>query len=316
MPSNHARKRPTHADQEPVRFQPVSNDRAEDAIALLTAIGIESGVCLSWPADAKNRDAGLDFGGLWAAYRYGRPIAALLLTPNPGRTGLCVLSSVASASDAAIAGRLISVACAGQDPGRLKLAQALLDLDQHLAQDAFEQAGFFRLATLAYLRGPTARRQPTPAVPSQFRQLHWSEQHRGLFSEAILGSYEGTLDCPMLRGLRDIDDIIAGHMAAGQFRPELWSIWLEADQPVAVALVNGLSQGKGAELVYLGIVPRWRGRGLGGSLLSAAQASARSHGLGQIILAVDEANTPAVRLYRKAGLEPVLRKVAMARALP
>jgi ribosomal protein S18 acetylase RimI-like enzyme len=53
-------------------------------------------------------------------------------------------------------------------------------------------------------------------------------------------------------------------------------------------------------LVELALLPALRGRGLGAALLAALQARARAHGA-SIGLAVLRTNTPALRLYERAG---------------
>jgi mycothiol synthase len=55
------------------------------------------------------------------------------------------------------------------------------------------------------------------------------------------------------------------------------------------------------ELVYMGIVPEARGRGLGLALARQAQWRARQAGAERLVLAVDAANEPALRGYAAAG---------------
>ena len=142
------------------------------------------------------------------------------------------------------------------------------------------------------------------------------------FARAIEASYEQTADCPGLVGLRRIEDIIAGHMAAGQFVPELWLALRRRGEPVGVMLVNELTQGAGFELVYLGIAAPYRGQGLARSLLAygLGQASVRGRANWgtdnpRLHLAVDEANPAARQLYARFGFRASTRKLAMIRAL-
>ena len=57
------------------------------------------------------------------------------------------------------------------------------------------------------------------------------------------------------------------------------------------------------EVVYLGLTPAARGRGLGRAVIRHALEPARSHAP-ILELAVDLRNTPAVRLYRSTGFHP------------
>ena len=69
------------------------------------------------------------------------------------------------------------------------------------------------------------------------------------------------------------------------------------------------------ELVYLGLAPGARGRGLGRQLLR--------HGLGllherrerSVTLAVDSRNTPALSLYESEGFRPAVQRAALIRSL-
>jgi ribosomal protein S18 acetylase RimI-like enzyme len=51
----------------------------------------------------------------------------------------------------------------------------------------------------------------------------------------------------------------------------------------------------------LAVLPEWRGRGIGSSLLTAAERYAERHGYCKLTLEVQETNEPAVRLYRRFG---------------
>ena len=145
---------------------------------------------------------------------------------------------------------------------------------------------------------------------------HWSRADEALFAEATIASYEQTLDCPGLKGLRHIDDILAGHMASGVFHPDLWFALRCADEPVGVMLLNVVPPHNAVELVYLGLSSPWRGRGLGRQLVTHGLWAARSVDAEQMVLAVDRINTPAVALYRSIGFTQTARKLAMVFTLP
>jgi ribosomal protein S18 acetylase RimI-like enzyme len=61
-------------------------------------------------------------------------------------------------------------------------------------------------------------------------------------------------------------------------------------------------------IASLGVRPRWRGRGLGESLLRAAFRELHAKGLRVVGLGVDSANeTGALRLYERVGMRVVRR---------
>src|SRR5690606_32125084 len=105
-----------------------------------------------------------------------------------------------------------------------------------------QAADFAPLAKLVYMQRATEQlgsRVAQEEFGHGLRTIHWSEAVADVFARAILASYEDTLDCPKLLGLRDIDDVITGHKATGRFEPSMWTVLLDADdQPAAVMLLN------------------------------------------------------------------------------
>jgi ribosomal protein S18 acetylase RimI-like enzyme len=55
------------------------------------------------------------------------------------------------------------------------------------------------------------------------------------------------------------------------------------------------------DLVYLGVVPEARGRGLGYELTCKAMFEAKAAGAQELTLCVDARNTPARRIYDQLG---------------
>ena len=159
-----------------------------------------------------------------------------------------------------------------------------------------------------------------------FRSTYSPATH-GLFATTIMETYRDSLDCPGLNGLRDIEDVITGHKSSGEFDPNLWFLLCEhghngnADggdpgpTPVGVLLLSRVSRMETVELVYLGLVPAARGRGLGELLLKHALALVPAAGRSRLTLAVDAINAPAMRLYYRHGLQRVGARTAMMREL-
>ena len=139
----------------------------------------------------------------------------------------------------------------------------------------------------------------------------WNQQQHKIFAQAILESYEDTMDCPLLLGLRDIDDIIASHMATGVFSPDLWFCLVVEDQPIAVMLMNRIPQQRAIELVYLGVRKDWRRRGIGKQLVQFGLEQSQRGTATSMVLAVDESNQPAKALYQRLGFVAGARKLAL-----
>ncbi len=298
---------------EDVTFRRVSPARREEALALLLtgAVGGSRAVVEQFLNFVSDQSMSLDH--LWGAYRTqtGSLLASTLLVHCAGRTAMTFISPSPKDVHTQAIGGLVQAACASQDPLRVRLVQGLLDVGQFREAQALAGAGFRRLANLVYMQ----RLAPPPFEPLKLdvaiEVVPWQAHLRHQFNETILASYEDTADCPGMLGLRDIDDIVDGHMATGEFAPHLWMMLRCGDEPVGVMLLNPVLQRQALELVYLGFAKPWRGRGLGRKLLLHGLGLARHERINQVILAVDEANAPAVQLYKSMKFTPTARKLAM-----
>jgi ribosomal protein S18 acetylase RimI-like enzyme len=262
----------------------------------------------------------VNLDGLWARIGPGgRFEATVLAVPSPGRTAMVFASHPTAATRTAGFAQLVDHACrqiAGWD---VELAQALLDPGEARERQMFQAAGFQELAVLSYLERPLSRAHtpPPPAWPADAR-LRVEQYHDGLTDELgtiLEQSYEQTLDCPGLHGLRRTEDIIAGHKATGRFDPSLWTLLWVDDQPAGTLLINPFPGYRTTELVYIGLAPFARGRGLGRPLLRHGLRLLQGRRERSITLAVDQRNTPALALYDAEGFRPAVQRVALIRSL-
>lgn len=70
----------------------------------------------------------------------------------------------------------------------------------------------------------------------------------------------------------------------------------------------GRLAGPEAELLTIAVLPTARGRGLGGRLLAALETGLAGRGVVELFLEVSHVNTPARRLYARAGFAEVGRR--------
>lgn len=257
------------------------------------------------------RSRGMSLDRFWVGHDQHQPLAAVLQVEAPGKAGMLFLSPMPRDGLIPVMAALIAHASLPEHTQGLSLLQILLDPHQHHERQAAELGGFSMLAQLQYMRRRTHKPVGELPLGDGLQISPWDESRRKLFADAILTSYEGTLDCPGLLGLRQIDDIIAGHMGAGTFTPALWQVMHRGDEPCAVMLMNPLSSNASMELAYLGLSPAYRGKGLGSRLVTHGLGLAWTAGAREMLLAVDEANTPALALYRAGKFIPTARKVAM-----
>lgn len=312
-----------HPDDHPdtpagVVFAPVPPSRRHESLSLLLTGNARS----SRPAVdqflGSAASQSLDLQQLWGAFENnvdGEALASLLLIPSPGRTAIVFVSPINDADVQPITSALIRAAVDAQDGTQLHLAQALLDPSQSKEANALVDAGFMRLAHLVYMQRPAERFDVKLAHEPGIEVHHWTGNNRALFADAILASYEQTFDCPGLIGMRDINDIIEGHQATGEFEPDLWTVITRNGISAGVLLLNRVMNRQGFEIVYLGLANAARGQGFGKRLVQHAVGAAHAQGLKYVVLAVDELNKPAMTLYRKMDFTPTTRKLAMIRSL-
>jgi len=252
---------------------------------------------------------GIDVHGLWVIAAGNKPIWALLPILNPGHTAL--LLAPPRRPDGVDVMGLIEQVCEDLSRRDIYLAQALLDPPDTTGRELLGAIGFKEMAELLYLQAAIPRSIAPPELPESFWWQTYSSRTHALFERAIMESYQQSLDCPLLNGMRDIGDVIAGHQSSGEFNPRFWFVLSERDMPRGIALLNRVPRTDTAELVYFGLVPAARRRGLGDLMMRQALWAAREMNLSRLTLAVDSNNAPALRLYYRHGMQRIGSKVAM-----
>jgi ribosomal protein S18 acetylase RimI-like enzyme len=259
---------------------------------------------------------GLDLDNTWGVLdERGKVRHVALATPGSGKTHMLFTSRAKTEIDAAALAIAIDASCrAVAVPG---LAQALLEPGDVAQSRAFLEAGFRKLALLGYLRrkNPRIRTRDTstPALPEGVSLETWRPGMDDDFVLALERSYEDTLDCPELRGVRNTRDVLESHKAAGDFEPPLWwIIRLNGEPQGAMIFAPGQDHGH-IELVYLGLAPPLRGKRLGALLLEFGLRMVAGRREPAVTCAVDQRNEPAKRLYRKAGFVQIAERAAFIR---
>jgi GNAT superfamily N-acetyltransferase len=121
--------------------------------------------------------------------------------------------------------------------------------------------------------------------------------------EAIVaGTWQGTRDCPRIEGIRAPGDVVEGYLAIGRHRAELFALARMDGQDGGCLLLADHPLEDHVEIIYMGLLPDFRERRLGGALVAHAQQTTRTLGRSRLIVSVDAANEPAVRTYHSAGL--------------
>lgn len=231
----------------------------------------------------------------------------------PGRTAIYLSGNVGEGQQAA-AREVISALLQRHTEQGMRLAQVLLDPAESAARGFYEMCGFTYLAELVYLEAKAKDQEVK--TPEAFELVNYSVALHGEFVRAIQASYRDTLDCPGLNGVRTVEDVIAGHKAAGAFSEKFWFMAREAGEPRGVLLLSPVPPSDAMELVYIGLAPEGRRRGLSDALMRLAFQTAARAGCHRLTTAVDSKNAPALRMYMRHGMHRIGSRVAMMRVLP
>jgi ribosomal protein S18 acetylase RimI-like enzyme len=249
--------------------------------------------------------------GIILARRKSQLVGAVVCVRLAGASGLVWPPQAVSGSPRRqVEDDLLKAACTWLRQGGAKLAQAILRPDETPLAEPLERNGFLHVTTLGYLRHDlkgisgltsSALRPPNGKGVSFVGYTHCD---RGLFQQTLMGTYEGTLDCPELNGLRSVDEIMTGHRDQGKHDPDLWWLALQGRHTVGVLLLTNMPEWDALDISYLGVLPEARGHGLGRVLAAKTLCEARARQVKQVTLAVDCRNLPAWNMYQGLGFEP------------
>jgi ribosomal protein S18 acetylase RimI-like enzyme len=240
-------------------------------------------------------------GGAWAQLQ-------------PGRTASISPPAVVAGEPASTADRLLDELLQASASGHAQLAQVLLEQDHGADFERLVSRRFEHMTDLLYLVSlASAFPEAESATPLTFEPFSESQQSR--LSALVERTYEETRDCPQMNGLRDMADTLAGYRAAGSFDPARWFFLRHDGQDVGCLLLADHPEHRQWELVYVGLVPEFRGRGWGVEVVRHAQFLASRARAKCLLLAVDAANEPAVAMYGEAGFTAWDRRSVLVRRL-
>jgi ribosomal protein S18 acetylase RimI-like enzyme len=305
-----------------IQVRRVANDEIDAALAALLVDSGEGGVL----ADEKVRNfkrVGIrrpeELSQQIVVNCAGKIVFSCLFVAQPGRTafvfvGSCRRMRSLGLTDTAPAGEAVGELCRWAFREGCTFLQVILDPADREGVDLCESIGFTRLTDLVYLLLPIGPADNSEAGNEDIEWEAYGPGRHEVFKQVIERSYEQSLDCPELEGLRDIEDVLKGHMGVGEFDPDGWRLMKYQGQPAGVVLLARQPRTEVIELVYMGVTPEYRGRGFGGDLLTEAIRWTRYHGVQCIMLAVDCRNSPAYELYKRYGFSPLFRRVVLIRS--
>ena len=248
-------------------------------------------------ADAKGSS---DF--LLLAARRGDDLAGAILAQQlPGKTAtLFSPQLVLGEADPSIPLQLLANAESSLAAAGVHLCQCLLA--KGLPAAPLAAAGYQHSADLLYMTcEPDHFPAGPPAIPG-FKLAPFKDGEEAALAIVIDETYVGTQDCPALNGLRDSLDVVEGYKHVGEFRADLWlTLESETNSAAGCLILAKHPPSSTLELIYVGVTPAFRQRGLGAKLTRHAQWLAGQSNCERLVLAVDAANEPAIAMYAGAG---------------
>jgi len=253
--------------------------------------------------------------GVIEARRQGRLVGAAFWQGQVGRTAMLWPPRRVPDEPAQTAQRLLEACLAMLAARQVELVHAMVEPGSRPDSQLLQDAGFAHLADLLYLvsvDGDFPQSEPSGALEYEA----YSPDEHDRLKRLVEATYEQTLDCPALDGLRDMEDVLRGYRAMGVFSPDRWLIARHGGRDVGCLLLADHPEHGNFELVYMGLVPSARGNAWGAELARHAQWLTRQAGRPRLVLAVDALNHPAIHAYAVLGFRGWDQRSIFMKTLP
>ncbi len=165
------------------------------------------------------------------------------------------------------------------------------------------------MATVAYIKRFRMERTvpsaalPVPALPPGYVWLAWHDVWLETHAEVKYLSFRGEIDARVFPSLADRDGCRQVMRAITQ-RPTFCpaATWLVATPDGFCGTIQGICEPRGVGSIQnLGVLPEYRGQGIGSALLCQAIEGFRRCGMRRVRLEVTAENHRAIALYRRFG---------------
>jgi mycothiol synthase len=239
-------------------------------------------------------------GGLLAAYRSGALVGAVFSQIMPGKNAQVWPPRLVQNEETSTAAALLQATVRWLEKCQVCMAQMILETVTAEDEKIFRDGGFDYLTSLLYL---VCLENDFPHVPLNTPLVfepYTSEKHDRL-AQIVESTYRDTLDTPKLNQARQLEDVLEGYRETGVFSPDRWLIVRHENRDVGCLLLADHPQYENMELVYMGLIPAVRGHSWGTDIARHAQHIAKQTGRPRLVVAVDDSNGPAIRMYASVG---------------
>jgi GNAT superfamily N-acetyltransferase len=184
----------------------------------------------------------------------------------------------------------------------IELARALIGPDDEAFEVQLESLGCTPIAMIESMFWPVGQvatagndqEDSLAMLPSRFEDLSRLER-------VMNATYQDSLDCKDIRSVIGAERVLQSYASAPNANAGLWYVVELEGEDVGCLILADDDEDEQCEIMYLGIVPRHRGKGLGLRLVQHAQQFAADHDRRRVTVAADRANVPALRIYEEAG---------------
>ena len=248
------------------------------------------------------------------ASRAEKLAGAILMLTQPGRTAIVWPPRLVAGEPKETGQELLRAGVTHLRQRGTRLLQALLPAAVGADAESLAAAGFQHASDLLYLVCLADHFSTHPPY-SDLQFEPYSATLHTRFAQLVDATYEDTLDCPAVNGVRHVDDVLQGYKATGHFNPERWFMVRHQGEDVGCLILTDYPDHATWELIYLGLSPAARGRGWGAGIVRHALWLAGQASRTRLVLTVDAANEPALRMYAAAGFQVCDRMSAYIRIL-
>jgi len=240
--------------------------------------------------------------GLIGAFRAKRLVGAIFAQLQAGKTAQVWLPRLVAGEQTDTAVTLLNSASQWLEQNGVRMAQISLEVATDEEECILRKSGFDYLASLLYLVCHN-NVFPLAALSSQLQFEPYNSQNHDRFAKIVEITYLESLDCQKLNTQMQIQDILDGYRATGEFSPTNWLIVRHDNRDVGCLILADHPQHNNLELVYMGIAPAFRGHGWGMDIARYAQLVAGRIGRARLVLGVDASNHPAINMYASVGFQ-------------
>lgn len=251
---------------------------------------------------AAEKQGKVSFDGLLTATRGNRVVSSVWCLSQPGKIGTVWGPGILSEESDSTADLLVQQAIQFAKQRDCHLLQSLVGQENPNAGNLLGASGFRSITLLSHLEALTEDIQAEPPHGDlTFRRCDdfRSEGFRSLVAQ----TYENSLDCPELDGMRDVDDVLEGYHATSHGSSYNWYTLESGSEAIGVIITAHHAEPQQLELIYFGLTPRFRQLGLGSEMIRFVLQLAQFLGCRSTITGVDQRNTPAMALYRRFGFQ-------------